>query len=136
VSEKKKNHLRGLLDAPPYTPMGILSYGAQQAGNKGSALEGELGGIAMPNGGAAHEFSTTEWVPQLNAFANMPTLVQGQVGVPNMLKTGDMTGEQRRIAIARALMRMKQGQSLPTYDNALSADNAAWLRHMSYELFK
>ncbi len=98
-----------------------------------SALEGELGAIKNPRGGYSTEYSATVMDPRLNQgqATNIPTMVQGQRGVQDMIAGGPIGEDQIRTAIMRAIERQQQGQRLPSYDSMMNAETMAdWRSRM------
>lgn len=81
---------------------------------KDDARFGELGMIPNPDGRISTEFSVTEFVPELGGWVNIPSLVQGQTNVPELLK-GNVTEQHVNRAIRRAMMRVKEGAKLPSF---------------------
>ena len=91
-----------------------------------SALEGELGLLPNAYGGLSSEISITVEDMRLNRGkpTNIPTLVRGQEDVESLLQGAPVSDNQKEIAIQRALMRMLEGQNLPSFasiDEAVSA---------------
>ncbi len=95
-----------------------------------SALTGELGTLARPDGGFSTEISITVTDEQLNNGqpTNIPTLVQGQVGVDALLAGQPVTDEQQEIAINRAIARVGSGADLPSFGTIAEAVKAAQAR--------
>ena len=85
---------------------------------------GELGRIENADGSTSTEFSITENIPELGGWVNIPTLVKGQTDT-SFLSSGDLTDEQRGIAIKRAKGRVGAGASLPSYKSLDEAMKAA-----------
>ena len=94
-----------------------------------SALEGELGRWVAPNGFISTEISITIEDKRLNSGrpTNIPTLVEGQINPGAIVfSTGaDITPEQVEQATLRAIERVKEGQTLPSFDTMEQAVEAA-----------
>jgi hypothetical protein len=124
----------------------VLSYlfGSTPAGAvtgralRDDALRGELGYLSLPGGGHATELSSTVNDPRLfgGRPTNIPLLVKGQVGLPQMLGNLDRppSDQQYEIAILRALQRLQQGARLPSYDTMEEALRAAESRPVSAKI--
>lgn len=106
-----------------YTPKGLNLV-------KTDARYGELGQINNKNGSISTEFSITENIPELGGWVNIPTLVKGQNDL-SFLESGKLTDENFKIAVNRAIERVKAGAKLPTYNSLEEANRAAETR--SYE---
>lgn len=91
------------------------------------ARRGELGTLHNPDGSVSTEISITVTDPSLNGGrpTNIPLLVRGQQGVEDLQAGADPTDEQQGIAIRRAVERVKNGSSLPSFDTIEQAAAAA-----------
>ena len=100
-----------------------------------SALSGELGLFAAPEGRTSSEISITVIDPRLNRGrpTNIPTLVQGQEDPQAIVDSGGRTisSMQQEIAIRRAVERVKRGQELPSFKSLEEAVAAAIARSES-----
>lgn len=100
-----------------------------------SALEGELGRWAAPQGFISTEISITIEDERLNNGrpTNIPTLVQGQINPGAIVLSGgeDLTPQQQEQAILRAIERVGEGQTLPSFETMDEAVKAAIARSNS-----
>lgn len=98
-----------------------------------SPLSGELGTLRRPDGSVSTEISITVTDPRLNQGrpTNIPSLVQGQTGVNDLLAGKRITPEQQNIAIQRAIDRTRDGLSLPSFGTIEEAVAAAKARSQS-----
>ena len=127
--------LQALLSHPQVAHFGLT---ASQMNRPESALQGERGVVPNPQNVPVHEFSTTELIPETGpqpigpVYANMPTMVQGQKNVQDMVQNETLSPEQRDIAVNRAMERYMSGQHLPMYSNPQTADTDAYFREMLF----
>lgn len=113
------------ISAPGYwsqTPAGAVTG----AGVRDDALRGELGYLSDPIGRVNTELSLTVEDPRLNSGkpTNIPSLVAGQVGIPQLQGGDPVSGQQYEAAVVRAVQRQQAGASLPFYealDEAIAA---------------
>jgi len=94
------------------------------------ARTGELGVLDNPDGTVSTEKSITVEVAELNGGkpTNIPLLVDGQVNVEAIQRGDPPTREQVDIAVRRAISRVRDGASLPSFDSVGSAEIAAQQR--------
>jgi hypothetical protein len=106
---------------------------AQQ--NPDDARYGELGVLPRTDGDVSSELSLTVTDPRLNQgrATNIPSLVQGQTGVHQMLTDPKWSPsqQQEQIAIQRAAQRQAAGAYLPSFPTVPQAVHAA--QHRSHE---
>lgn len=97
------------------------------------ALSGELGVLRSELGTVSTEISITVTDPRLNDGrpTNIPTLVEGQVNIQDLVDSGQPTDEQIGIAIRRAVERQASRASLPSFESIEQAEEAAVRRHES-----
>jgi hypothetical protein len=107
----------------------------QSARREISALEGELGALPRPDGGISTEISiTSNDFRDPNRYVNIPLLVEGQVGVEDLLAGKQATLEQQRIAMERAKARVAGGATLPSFQTPEEAVAAAQARSRNKDL--
>lgn len=105
----------------------------QKNTDKNSALRGELGTLNRPDGGVSSEISVTVQDERLNEGkpTNIPLMIKKQVGVDDLLADKKATKEQVNRAIERAAVRVKNGETLPSYETIKEAVAAAKKRSQS-----
>lgn len=92
--------------------------------SKKSALEGELGIFANPDGSFSTERSST--IQLDGKWVNVPLLVEGQdEDAIRRILSGEPSDEDYKRAIERAKKRRDAGQALPTYSTVEEAVSAA-----------
>ena len=92
-----------------------------------TALEGELGIFANPDGSFSTERSSTAEID--GRFVNFPLLVQGQNGAAvQRILSGNPTEADINTALNRALERERAGLLLPRFETEKAAIEAAKIR--------
>jgi hypothetical protein len=126
--------------ADPKAIAEMLKYFAQTpegavtgVGMRDDARRGELGYLKDTQGNYNTEISSTINDPRLNQgmATNIPMLVQGQIGIPDLQLMKRPTDEQYNIAVQRAIDRQKSGGMLPSYQSLEEAIKAAEERPVS-----